>query len=232
MSAERPVVAMLLYPGFTHLDLIGPHAVWSPWMDVHLVWRTLDPVASDSGLRVVPTTTFEDCPRDVDVLFVPGGTGTGDVLLDAGALALTAELGASARYVTSVCTGSLVLGGAGLLDGHRAGTHWAFRELLAPLGAQVVPERVVVDRNRITGGGVTAGIDFGLTVLAELLGEPRARFTQLGLEYDPAPPFDCGSPEKAGPELVEQVREVFVGDNRKMEDAVTALAAARSGAPA
>ena len=196
-TTDRPVVAMLMYPGFTHLDLVGPHATWAMSMDIELVWKTLDPVVSDMGMQVLPTATLDSCPEDVDILFVPGGFGTADVLTDDEVLEFLRTRAATARFVTSVCSGSLGLAAAGRLRGYRAGGHWALREYLAPLGAECVLDRVVVDRNRITGGGVTAGIDFGLTVLAELAGEEQARLTQLVLEYDPAPPIDAGTPEKA-----------------------------------
>lgn len=207
----RPVVAMLMYPGFTNLDLVGPHATWGMAMDIQLVWKTLDPVASDTGMRILPTATLRSCPADLDILFVPGGHDTADHLDDDEVLDFLATRGATARYVTSVCSGSLLLGAAGLLHGYRAGVHWTLRDLLAPLGAECVHERVVVDRNRITGGGVTAGIDFGLTVLAEIVGEEQARVTQLAIEYDPAPPADVGSPEKADPATLATTTAVLAG---------------------
>ena len=235
-NGRRPVVAMLMYPNFTHLDLVGPHAAFSAAMDVHLVWKTLDPVRSDSGMQVLPTTTLTECPRDVDLLFVPGGLGTAAAMADLEVLQFLNELGHRARLITSVCTGSLVLGAAGLLQGYRAGTHWAFRELLPLFGAENVSERVVVDRNRITGGGVTAGLDFGLSVLAELLGEDVARTTQLALEYDPAPPFDSGSPERAAAGYVAAVRAMVQPMNDEVSRVATEIEqqgwARRHAAPA
>ncbi|MCY1063097.1 DJ-1/PfpI family protein [Nannocystis sp. SCPEA4] len=204
-------VAMLLYPGFTLLDLIGPHQVLSGSAKVHLVAKTLAPVASDSAAQLVPTCTLEDCPRDVDVLFVPGGTGTFAAMQDKELLAFLADRGARAGHVTSVCTGSLILAAAGLLAGYRAATHWSTYEVLAAFGVEGVRERVVVDRNRVSGGGVTAGIDFGLTLLARLRGEQVAKLTQLVLEYDPAPPFRAGTPEQAGPELTAQAQALLAG---------------------
>jgi cyclohexyl-isocyanide hydratase len=206
MSVPRPVVAMLLYPGLTLLDLVAPHAALGHLTDVHLVWKAIEPVVSDTGVTILPTSTLADCPADVDVLFVPGGSGQSSVAADVEILAFLATRGGHARYVTSVCGGSLILGAAGLLRGYRAATHWTGRELLAAFGAQNVDDRVVVDRNRITGGGVTAGLDFGLVLLAELLGEQAARLTQLIMEYDPQPPFDAGSPQAAGPALTAQAR--------------------------
>ena len=167
------------------------------------MWKTLDPVPTDSGLSINPTTAFADCPDDLDVLFVPGGFGTNAAMQDADIVAFLAKAGPNARYVTSVCSGSLVLGMAGLLDGYRAATHWACYPALEATGATAAHERVVADRNRFTGGGVTAGIDFGLMLLAELRGEQTAKLTQLAMEYDPAPPFDTGSPDAAGPELTD-----------------------------
>ncbi len=202
----RPVVVMVLYPGFTLLDLVGPHAALHAVMEVRLVARTLDPVVSDSGVAMQPTHTFADVPAGCDVLFVPGGAGTAEAIADHATVDYLARTGADARYVTSVCSGSLVLGAAGLLKGYRAGCHWSALELLASVGAEPVAERVVVDRNRMTGGGVTAGLDFGLTLLAQMVGEDTARLTQLMMEYDPEPPFDSGSPATATPELVGAVR--------------------------
>jgi len=200
----RPVVGMLIYPGLTLLDLIGPQTVlWGP-TTVHLIAKTRDLVVSDTGVGIRPTMTFAEAPAQLDVLFVPGGPGQVDVMDDPQTLAFLADRGARARYVTAVCTGSIILGAAGLLKGYKATTHWAAQPLLPILGAEAVSGRVVIDRNRITGG-VTAGIDFGLTVLAHLCGEDIAKLTQLAMEYDPKPPFDAGSPGAAGPELVERV---------------------------
>lgn len=212
-APPKPIVAMVVYEGMTLLDLVGPHTALSGAMEVHLVAATTSDLVSDTGLVVRPTTTFAECPRQLDVLFVPGGIGgthsdpdRPHVLEDEALLAFVADRGAEARYVTSVCTGALVLGAAGLLRGYRAATHWATRQYLPLFGAEPSVERVVVDRNRVTGGGVTAGIDFGLVLAAELLGEPAARFAQLAMEYDPHPPFDSGSPETSAPELVAEVR--------------------------
>ncbi len=200
-DAAPLVVGMLLYPGFTLLDLAGPQAALGLNGQTLLLWKTLEPVATDGGISLNPTTTFADCPRHLDVLFVPGGFGTNAAMKDAAIVDFLAEIAPTARYVTSVCSGSLLLGMAGLLDGYRAATHWACYEALEAVGATATHGRVVVDRNRFTGGGVTAGIDFGLTLLAELRGEQVAKVTQLAMEYDPEPPFQTGTPETAGPEL-------------------------------
>jgi len=201
-------IGMLLYPGLTQLDLTGPFEVLHriPGARVHLVWKETQPVRADSGLGLVPTTAFADCPP-LDILFVPGGNGQGAVMTDPVVLDFLRHHGRTARYVTSVCTGALVLGAAGLLDGYDAATHWAFVQLLPAFGARHVPGRVVVDRNRITGGGVTAGIDFALRLVAELAGEDVAKAIQLGLEYDPAPPFRSGHPDVADPALVAKMRK-------------------------
>lgn len=201
-------IGMLLFPRLTQLDLTGPVEVLHrvPDTKVHLVWKDTQPVYADSGLGLVPTTSFADCPP-LDIVFVPGGIGQVALMTDPVVLDFLRHHGKTAKYVTSVCTGALVLGAAGLLDGYRAATHWAFVELLPAFGARHEPGRVVVDRNRITGGGVTAGIDFALRLAAELAGEGVARSIQLGLEYDPAPPFASGHPDVADPALVAQLRE-------------------------
>jgi len=201
-------IGILLYPNVTQLDATGPAQVLArvPGATLHMVWKTRDPVPTDAGFSIVPTTTFADCPP-LDVICVPGGGGQVELMNDSETLDFLRKQAASARYVTSVCTGSLVLGAAGLLKGYRSACHWAWRDMLKDFGAIPAAERVVRDRNRISGGGVTAGIDFGLTVAAELAGEEVAKSIQLVLEYDPQPPFDSGSPEKAGAERVQRLRE-------------------------
>jgi cyclohexyl-isocyanide hydratase len=200
-------VAMLIHPDMVLLDLVGPQTVFSLSVaEIHLLWKERAFVTTDVGVPLMPTTTFADCPEDLDVLFVPGGLkGSVALMQDRSVLDFLARKAETARFVTSVCTGALVLGAAGLLRGYRATSHWYVRDLLALMGATVVPERVVVDRNRITGGGVTAGIDAGLTIAAQLRGEDYAKRVQLVLEYEPKPPFDAGSPERAGEALVSDV---------------------------
>ena len=201
-------VAFLVYPNVTQLDLTGPAQVLSRLGDVtiNLVWKSLDPTPTDSGFALLPNATFADC-AEADILCVPGGFGCVDVMLDDEALDWLRKIGERAQWVTSVCTGSLILGAAGLLEGYRATSHWAWREHLRLFGAEPAADRVVFDRNRVTGGGVTAGIDFALALMGQIRGEDYARAVQLGLEYDPHPPFDSGTPEKAGDALVAQVRE-------------------------
>jgi cyclohexyl-isocyanide hydratase len=201
-------IGLLLFPRVQQLDLTGPHDVFAqiPGATVHLVWKTRAAVESSSGMLLTPDTTFDDCPP-LDVICIPGGSGVGALMEDEETLAFIRRQAPRARYVSSVCTGSLVLGAAGLLRGRRATTHWAFHSLLGDLGAVPVKERVVRDGNLLTGGGITAGIDFALTLAAELVGKEEAQAIQLEIEYAPAPPFDAGSPERAPRGVVETVRE-------------------------
>ncbi len=220
-------IAFLLFPNVTQLDLTGPAQVLSRLGNARLdlVWKTLDPVPTDAGFSILPTATFADVPR-ADILCVPGGFGTNDVIADDEAMAWVQAVGADATWVTSVCTGSLILGAAGLLDGYRAGCHWAQREMLPLFGAIPVDARTVVDRNRVTGG-VTAGIDFALTLTAMIRGEAHAKAVQLSLEYDPAPPFDSGSPEKADPDILEAVKRRTAQLVPKRDEDLRALAKRR-----
>ncbi len=209
---KRKTIAMLLYPQFTALDLVGPHHIFSALQGyrVELVWKTTDPVSSDFGLAVKPTLTLEDCPEELAVLFVPGGTaGTVKMMEDKDILEFLKSRGEKSEYVTSVCTGALVLGAAGLLRGYKATTHWGAIDILKVLDAEPVRERVVQDRNRFTGGGVTAGIDFGLTVAAELKDEQYAKWVQLVMEYAPDPPFKSGTPAEAGEEITKMTEAMF-----------------------
>ncbi len=223
---RKPEVAMLLYPGVTLLDLLGPQTVLSPSCNVHVVWKNTDLLETDSGIVMKATSTLDECPEDLDVLFVPGGEFS--IMHDDEILRFLADRGARAKYVTSVCGGSIVLGAAGLLQGYEATSHWAALDALIPFGATPVKERTVRDRNRITGGGVTAGIDFGLVLLAELLGEDVAKMSQLALEYDPAPPFDAGTPDKAGPEIMEKMHD-WLGPVGDMLPAMAEKAAEKMG---
>lgn len=205
---DRPKVAMLVHPRMIMQDLIGPLTVLNILRcEIHLVWKDKTPVATEVGIPVTPSTSFAECPHELDVLFAPGGLeGTTAIMQDPEVVGFFADRGRSARYVTSDCTGSLLLGAAGLLRGYRATSHWTVRDQLSVFGATVVHDRVVQDRNRITGGGVTAGIDFGLTLAAILRDRFEAERIQLTVEYAPAPPFDAGIPETAPAAVVERVR--------------------------
>jgi cyclohexyl-isocyanide hydratase len=227
MSAKPFRIGLLLFPDITQLDLTGPYEVFTklPGAEVRLVWKTLDPVRAGGGMRILPDTTFADCPA-LDLICVPGGAGMNPLLADAETLGFIRRQAASARFVTSVCTGALVLGAAGLLRGRRATTHWMSHEMLAAFGAVPVSERVVVDGNLVTGGGVTAGIDFGLRIAALVAGEEVAKAIALGLEYDPAPPFDAGHPRVADPALVDRAREAAQARQDERRAAVARAAAA------
>lgn len=204
---RQPTIGMLLYPGLTLMDLLGPQTVLSTSCNVHLIWKTKDLIESDTGIVLRPNTTFADCPSDLDALFVGGGPGQIAVMNDAETIKFLADRGRRAKYVTSVCSGSLILGAAGLLRGYESACHWSCLGALRLFGAKPVSKRVVTDRNRLSGGGVTAGIDFGLILLAKLLGDDVAKMTQLAMEYDPEPPFNAGSPQKAGPEITRMVKD-------------------------
>jgi cyclohexyl-isocyanide hydratase len=201
------LIGMLIFPRLTQLDMTGPYEVLArvPNTKVHLVAHSMAPVTTDRGMQIVPTITLADCPQ-LDLVMVPGGPGQQDLMEDAAVLEFLRKQAAGAKYVTSVCTGSLVLGAAGLLKGKRATSHWAALEHLKPLGATPVSEKVVMDGNIITGAGVTSGIDFALAVAAVLEGEEVAKQIQLQIEYDPAPPFNSGSPKTASAELLALVK--------------------------
>lgn len=223
---DAPKVAMLVYPQMVALDLIGPMTVFKiARFDVQLVWKDKTPVSTDVGIPFGATQTFEQCPADLDVLFVPGGImGTIACMNDPEVCAFLADRGARAKWVTSVCTGGLVLGAAGLLKGYDATAYWAVVDLLPLMGARHVDRRVVQDRNRMTAGGVTAGIDFGLSLVAHMRGEELARRIQLIIEYAPEPPFRNGTPTEAGPARTEAMR-----DGRKWMDGQARAAAERAG---
>jgi len=221
-------IGLLLFPRVQQLDLTGPYEVLAslPGTTMHLVAATLAPVASASGLVLAPTVSFADCPP-LDVICVPGGVGVNALLTDAATLDFVRRQAEGARYVTSVCTGALVLGAAGLLRGRRATTHWASHDLLAAFGAIPVHARVVQDGNLLTGGGVTAGIDFGLTLVAELAGRAAAEAIQLALEYAPAPPFAAGAPETAPVAVVAAARAGLAGTLAERRALVASVAGHR-----
>ncbi|MBP0491247.1 DJ-1/PfpI family protein [Roseomonas indoligenes] len=226
-GAPAPLkVAMLVYPGMIMLDLVGPQTILNMLgSDIHLVGETRDPVLTDISLPVAPTCTLAECPRDLDVLFVPGGLMGSVACMKSGAvLDFLVDRGSSARYVTSVCTGGLVLGAAGLLRGYQATAHWGVADLLPLLGATKVNARVVQDRNRLTGAGATAGLDFGLTLAVLLRGQEAAERVQLLLEYEPVPPFHKGTPDLIGPERMVQVRAGRVWMDGQAREAALAAA--------
>jgi len=211
MGSEQ--IAFLIYPEFTALDMVGPHHMLTSLMGAttHIVARTRDPVKSDTGLVVVPSATFDECPADLDIICVPGGSrGTLAAMQDEATMRFVRDRGRRAKHVTSVCTGSLILGAAGLLEGFRATSHWVTRPLLSIFGAIPTDGRVVVDRNRITGGGVTAGIDFGLTLVGRLRDKTYAEGVQLIAEYAPDPPYRAGTPEQAPAEVTALIGGMFV----------------------
>ena len=224
-------MGMLVFPNLTQLDLTGPYELLArlPGSEVLLIWKSLDPVRSEHGLTILPNATFDSCGK-LDLVLVPGGAGINPLLEDAEALAFVRRTAAAARYVVGVCAGSLVLGAAGLLCGRRATTHWMSRDFLAAFGAVPVAERAVVDGNLFTCGGVTAGIDLALHVAAAIAGRAAAEAIQLGVEYDPAPPFAAGSPESAPPAVRDSVLARAAPRQRDRALRV-ARAAAALGAP-
>lgn len=201
-------IGMLVFPDIMQLDMTGPHEVFTkmPDTEVLMVWKTLDPVTAGGGMRILPDVTFENCPP-LDLICVPGGAGMNALLNDTETLVFIRKHAETAKYVTSVCTGSLVLAAAGLLKGKRAACHWMSRDMLKEFGVIPDPSRVVIDGKFISGGGVTAGIDFGLAVAGEIFGEDQAKAIQLGIEYAPQPPFNAGSPETAGKDIETASRE-------------------------
>ena len=222
-------IGLMLFPKLTQLDLTGPLQVFSrvPGATVHLFAKTMAPVPSDTALTLPPTIDFTNCPQ-LDVLCVPGGAGTDDLIEDEESLAFLQSQAERARFVTSVCTGSLVLGAAGLLRGYRATTHWTAVDDLAKFGAAPERARVCIDRNRITGGGVTAGIDFALTLTSLLTDRATAEAIQLMLEYNPAPPFNAGSPDTAPEQVVAQLKQRLASARQRRVEAID-RAAARLG---
>ena len=220
-------IAMLMYPGMTVMDLIGPQSMFAGMMGakIMLVAKSLEPVTGDAGVTITPHATFETCPRDLTVIFAPGGTdGTIAAAKDPATLAFIRDRGSRAKYVTSVCSGSLILGAAGLLKGYKATSHWSCRDALAGFGAIPADARVVRDRNRVTGAGVTSGLDFGLTMVAEMRDRTYAECCQLMGEYDPHPPFNAGSIHTAPSEVVKPMMELIAPFRKQAE----ALASAHS----
>lgn len=222
-------IGFLIFPGLTQLDFTGPYEVLArlPGAEIHLLWKNAAPVRTEHGLALIPTTILEACPP-LDVLCVPGGPGVNELLTDSEVLAFLKRAAPDARWVTSVCTGALVLGAAGLLRGRRATTHWMSRRFLADFGATPVEERVVIDGKVVTGGGVTAGIDFALRIVAEVAGRETAEAIQLAVEYDPHPPFDAGTPRSAAPAIVERAeRQAAERQQYRAEQVARAVALLR-----
>lgn len=220
------VFALLLFPGLTQLDLTAPYEVFcrAPGAQVHLAWKDRQPVASEHGMVFQPSIPLTELER-VDVLCIPGGSGVNQLLTDAAVIAEIQRLAAGATYVTSVCTGALLLGAAGLLRGRRATTHWSATEFLPAFGAIPTPGRWVEDGGVITGGGVTAGLDFALHLLARLHGDDVVQAVQLAIEYDPAPPFAGGHPDHAPVALVQAIRQRLIEAQAKRAAQVTVAAA-------
>ncbi|MGA8898282.1 DJ-1/PfpI family protein [Bradyrhizobium sp.] len=223
-------IGIPIFPNVTQLDFTGPLQVFSslPNTTIHLIWKRIEPVTTDTVLTITPTVSFADCPQ-LDVICVPGGAGTDDMVNDVEMHDFLRAQAAAAKYITSVCTGSLVLGAAGLLNGYRATTHWTAMEYLGPYGALPTKTRVCVDRNRVTGGGITAGIDFALTLVSVMVGREMAEAIQLRLEYNPAPPFNSGSPDTASPEILARMNQQIEA-GRERRSAANQRAAARLSA--
>lgn len=225
MDQKPFTIGMVAFDMMTNLDFVGPFDILSRVRAARTIvlGKSLDPITTDSKYRMLPEMRLADAP-ELDMLFVPGGPGTTKLMEDAEMLGFLRDRAPRAQWVTSVCTGALVLGAAGLLRGYRAATHWTAMDILPVLGAIPVNERVVVDRNRMTGGGVTAGIDFGLTLIARIWGEDQAKLIQMANEYNPQPPFDAGHPDRA-PEVAARFREVSKGLTAARMEAAKRMAA-------
>lgn len=215
---------LVVFPNVQQLDLTGPYEAFAsaPDAEVHLIWKDVRPLRSSTGLALTPTTSFATCPP-LDVLCVPGGAGVNALMEDEEVLDFLRQRAPGLRYLTSVCTGSLVLGAAGLLRGRRATTHWNAHDLLGAFGAIPTQGRVVRDGRLITAGGITSGIDFGLTVVAELLGRREAEMIQLQFEYAPEPPFDAGTPQTAAPDILAATRTKFAASRKAREEIVARI---------
>ena len=234
-TEHRFHAGLLVFPMMTQLDMTGPYEVLNrmPGAEVQLIGKTAAPVLSEHGLPITPTATFETCPT-LDLIVIPGGFGVNELIEDEPTLTFIRRAAETSRYVGSVCTGSLVLGAAGLLAGRRATSHWMSVEFLEAFGAIPVRERVVIDGNLVTGGGVTAGIDFALTIVRETAGQKVAEEIQLAMEYSPEPPFDAGSPETADPDLVTKLRAKWArsqNERRVRVDKAAALLSSHLAGP-
>ncbi|MEP2102539.1 MAG: DJ-1/PfpI family protein [Parasphingorhabdus sp.] len=224
-------IQMFIYPGMTLLDLLGPLQVWSAWpgAEIQVIAQSMDPVPTDSALSVNPTHVLDEAWENPDIFFVPGGTeGTFALLGNEDILTFLEQQGGSAKWITSVCTGSILLAAAGLLSGYKATSHWMARDMLPAFGAEVAEGRWVIDRNRASGGGVTAGIDFGLALMAHISGDEKlAQQVQLMLEYSPNPPFSSGTPEEAAPDVLESVTAFFNAERSDRRAELLASSTAR-----
>ena len=227
--AAKFQIGMVIFEKMTNLDFVGPCDVLSRVSAAHVnvIAKTRDPITTDSNHRVLADMTLAEAPA-LDLLFIPGGPGSTALMDDPEIMEFLHIRAPRAKWITSVCTGGLVLGAAGLLKGYKAATHWTAMDILPIMGAIPTHQRVVIDRNRITGGGVTAGIDFGLTVVATLWGAEMAQMIQLGQEYNPQPPFNAGAPDTAPPALVEHFRSMWSRQTAE-RTAAARRAAARMG---
>jgi cyclohexyl-isocyanide hydratase len=221
---EQLKIAMLLFPDLTLLDFAGPYDVFTrkDYFRVCTVAQTTGEIKAEGGLTVRADYSFDNCPA-ADILFVPGGKGITALLNDASHLQFLRKQGITAQYITSVCTGALLLAAAGLLNGYKATTHWRSLELLKMFGVETIDERVVADKNRITGGGVTAGIDFALMLAAIVGGADEAMLCQLNMEYAPQPPFDSGSPATASAHIIEKAKQMTAVQFEKRKEIISGL---------
>jgi cyclohexyl-isocyanide hydratase len=223
---QQHEIGFLIFPNLTQLDFTGPLQVLSrmPGARTHIVAKSLQPVPTDCGLSLLPNRTLDDCPQ-FDLLCIPGGFGVVDLINDQVTLDFVRRQAAGAKYITSVCVGAFVLGAAGLLRGKRATTHWAYTQLLPLVGATHEKARVVRDGDVITAGGVTSGIDFGLVLVSEIAGRQAAETVQLGIEYDPDPPFDAGHPDRAPAPVRASLEERYAKSVQAYRNALVPLAA-------
>ena len=227
MDGQKITAGLLLFPAMTQLDLTGPFEVLArlPGCKVEIVAKNRGPVRTDKGLVITADNDFASAPQ-YDVFAVPGGPGTDAAILDEETVNFVRKQCLGAKYIFGICTGSLLLGAAGLLKGKRAGGHWQARNLLSQFGAVVSDDRLTITGNVFTSGGVTAGIDMALRVAAEISGDEAAQQIQLQIEYDPEPPFAAGTPFIAPPEIVQRALSAS-GERRKIREQAVAQAAAK-----
>ena len=226
MGGSTTSIGFLIFPGMLQLDFTGAYGVLAAGPDahIHLVWKDTNPVVSSDKLPFAPTISFEDCPP-LDIIVVPGGGGVVQAMADEAVLHFLCKQAVQAKYVCSVCTGSLILGAAGLLRGYKATTHWLSADLLQHFGAIRQANRVVLDKNRVTAAGVTSGIDMALTLAGILWGDTVAQAIQLNMEYAPSPPYQAGSPTTAPRDLLEATKTKNAARQEERKKAVMAAAA-------